>query len=489
MNSNKEPETSAEGDDFAWVEKLKQDASKIVPVYDPSHLWYDKSTEKFVLKLPDGSWLSVKERLTRVNLATYYLLSDKERKDDKGCVIDENSAIDYALGHAMRHKKLEFTLRGLSGHEAGIEISIEGGTYLIESSAKWVLPIKGDWLTIKTYLKQLFGEEQLVYVLGLLAYAVRDYYDKNYAPRPAMVLAGPKKCGKNLFQDAIVSKIFGGSMADPTQSMYGATTFNSELFAAAHLMIADTLHSSDPKCKAALESAIKMTTATRFQRVHGKGKEAMNGLQPFWFLTISLNDDGDGLSLLPRPTGSMEDKMMLFQVVRPAILPNTREEVQSVFIPKLEAEIPALIHYLLHEHVVPEDLRTDRAGILPYQNPDLVAEIVGESREAVIGNHLYIAYFFGRDEKAEKKSFTAHEIFSALDGLERISRSLARMRVTESSIGRILTAICNRPIADAPVLLEKRKSNGKLLYDLSCNLDQNETVLDKLSAKLQLASF
>lgn len=135
-------------------------------------------------------------------------------------------------------------------------------------------PIKGDWSTIKIYLTQLFGEEQLVYVLGLLAYAVRDYYDKNYAPRPAMVLAGPKKCGKNLFQDAIVSKIFGGSMADPTQSMYGATTFNSELFAAAHLMIADTLHSSDPKSKAALESAIKMTTATRFQRVHGKGKKS-----------------------------------------------------------------------------------------------------------------------------------------------------------------------------------------------------------------------
>ncbi len=118
-----------------------------------------------------------------------------------------------------------------------------------------------------------------------------------------------------------------------------------------------------------------------------------------------------------------------------------------------------------HEHVVPEDLRTDRAGILPYQNPDLVAEIVGESREAIVGNHLYTAYFFGRDEKArgEKRSFTAHEIFSTLDSREQISRSLARMRATESSIRRILTAISNRPIANAPVLLEKRKSNGKLL--------------------------
>ena len=443
------------------------------------------------MKLPDGSWLSAKKDLTKINLGTHYGLSDNAEKDEKGRVVDENSEIDYALSHAMIHKKLEFTLRGLSGHEAGIEITIDGATYLIESSAKWVTPVKGDWLTVKLYLNQLFGEEQLVYVLCLLAYAVRDYHNKNYAPRPAMVLAGPKKCGKNLFQDVIISKIFGGSMADPTQSMYGSTTFNSELFAAAHLMMADTLHSSDPKCKAALESAIKMTTATRYQRVHGKGRVAMNGLQPFWFLTVSLNDDGDGLSLLPRPTGSMEDKMMLFQVERPAILPNTREEVQNDFIPKLEAEIPAFVHYLLYEHIVPEDLRTDRAGILPYQNPDLVAEIVGESREAIVGNHLYTVYFAGRDENTrdEKRSFTAHQIFSTLDSREAISRSLTRMRITESSIGRILTAICNRPIADAPVLLEKRKSNGKLLYDLTCNLDQSETGLERLRAKLHGANI
>lgn len=235
-------------------------------------------------------------------------------------------------------------------------------------------------------------------------------------------------------------------MADPTQSMYGATTFNSELFRAAHLMIADSLHSSDPKCKAALESAIKMMTATRYQRVHGKGREAINGLQPFWRLTVSLNDDGDGLSLLPRPTGSMEDKMMLFQVVRPAILPKTREECENTFIPLLESEIPFFLYYLLNEHVIPENLRTDRAGIFSYQNPDLVASIVGESKEAVIGNHLFQRYFFGRDKehRVEKISLTAMEIYSALDSSEQISRSLARLRVTESNIGRFLTAICER---------------------------------------------
>ena len=130
------------------------------------------------MRLPDGSWLSAKRDLTTINLGAYYGLSAYVEKDEKGRVIDENSEIHYALSHAMMHKKLEFTLRGLSGHDAGIEITVDGATYLIERSANWVTPVKGDWLTIKLYLNQLFGEEQLVYVLGLLAYAVRDYYEK-----------------------------------------------------------------------------------------------------------------------------------------------------------------------------------------------------------------------------------------------------------------------------------------------------------------------
>jgi hypothetical protein len=118
-----------------------------------------------------------------------------------------------------------------------------------------------------------------------------------------------------------------------------------------------------------------------------------------------------------------------------------------------------------------------------------VASIVGESKEAVIGNHLFQRYFFGRDKehRVEKISLTAMEIYSALDSSEQISRSLARLRVTESSIGRILTAICDRPIADAPVTLSKRKSHGRLLYDVVCNEEeaQTESSLGSLLTKLR----
>jgi hypothetical protein len=95
---------------------------------------------------------------------------------------------------------------------------------------------------------------------------VGDYYNHDYAPRPNMVLAGPKKCGKNLFQEVVVTGILDGTFADPSQYMTSVTTFNSDLFAAPHQLIADSLHSNDQKTRAILENAIKMVSANQGQR-------------------------------------------------------------------------------------------------------------------------------------------------------------------------------------------------------------------------------
>lgn len=90
-----------------------------------------------------------------------------------------------------------------------------------------------------------------------------------------MVFAGPKKCGKNLFQEVVVTGILGGTFVDPTQYMTATTSFNSDLFAAPHQLIADSLHSNDQKTRSILENAIKMVSANHGQRVHAKGKDAL----------------------------------------------------------------------------------------------------------------------------------------------------------------------------------------------------------------------
>ena len=178
--------------------------------------------------------------------------------------------------------------------------------------------------------------------------------------------------------------ILGGAFVDPTQYMTSVTSFNSDLFAAPHQLIADSLHSNDPKTRAILENAIKMVSANHGQRIHGKGKEALNQIDPFWRLTVSLNDDGPGLSVLPRPDGSMADKMLLFRASRPDDMPYTDEEMKTLYVPAIKNAIPAFVYYLLYEHRIRPELKTDRAGIVPYQHPDLVAELVAESREAIV---------------------------------------------------------------------------------------------------------
>jgi hypothetical protein len=144
----------------------------------------------------------------------------------------------------------------------------------------------------------------------------------------------------------VVTGILGGTFVDPTQYMTSVTSFNSDLFAAPHQLIADSLHSNDPKTRAILENAIKMVSANHGQRMHENGKEALNQIDPFWRLTVSLNDDGLGLSVLPRPDGSMADKMLLFRASRPEDMPHTDEDMKTRYLVPLNLCGAASVHVL-----------------------------------------------------------------------------------------------------------------------------------------------
>jgi hypothetical protein len=45
---------------------------------------------------------------------------------------------------------------------------------------------------IERLINGMFREGQAEYILGNLSIWVRDYYERDYAPRPTMVFAGPK---------------------------------------------------------------------------------------------------------------------------------------------------------------------------------------------------------------------------------------------------------------------------------------------------------
>jgi hypothetical protein len=377
-------------------EDTGEDFFKAATGFDQYNVWYVKSKEKFLWRAPDNTWSLLSAAMLKEQLRVVYGLEEEIPKDENGKPIDNKSEVEAVVSDAIQNRRVDFTLRGLAGHEAGIEELPDGTTYMIERSGRWVEPVKGDWSPMERLINGMFRQGQAEYVLGNLCIWVHDYYNHDYAPRPTMVFAGPKKCGKNLFQEIVVTGILGGTFVDPTQYMTSVTPFNSDLFAAPHQLIADSLHSNDPKTRAILENAIKMVSANHGQRIHGKGKEALNQIEPFWRLTVSLNDDGPGLSVLPRPDGSMADKMLLFRASRPDDMPHMDEDMKTQYLPAIKNAIPAFVYYLLHEHRIRPELKTDRAGIVPYQHPDLVAELVAESREAIVVDKLYQFYFDGR---------------------------------------------------------------------------------------------
>jgi hypothetical protein len=452
-------------------EDTGEDFFKPATGFDRYNVWYVKSKEKFLWHAPDNTWSSLSAAMLKEQLRVVYGLESEIPKDKNGKPTDNKSQVEIVVSDAIQNRRVDFNLRGLAGHEAGIEQLPDGTTYMIERSGRWLEPVKGDWSPIERLINGMFRDRQAEYVLGNLCIWVRDYYNHDYAPRPTMVFAGPKKCGKNLFQEIVVTGILGGTFVDPTQYMTSVTPFNSDLFAAPHQLIADSLHSNDQKTRAILENAIKMVSANHGQRIHGKGKEALNQIDPFWRLTVSLNDDGPGLSVLPRPDGSMADKMLLFRASRPDAMPHTDEDMKTRYLPAIKNAVPAFVYYLLHEHQIRPELKTDRAGIVPYQHPDLVAELVAESREAIVVDKLYQFYFEAKTQQEREKRITLQStrIYDALVTREAIQKSFDRLKINEQNFGRLLTAIAERPIEGAPVSVVKLKTKGKISYRVSCS--------------------
>jgi hypothetical protein len=453
------------------LEDTGEDFFKAATGFDQYNVWYVKSKEKFLWCAPDNTWSLLAAAMLKEQLRVVYGLKNSIPEDENGIPTDNKSEVEMVASDAIQNRRVDFNLRGLAGHEAGIEQLPDGTAYMIERSGRWVEPVKGDWSPIERLINGMFREGQAEYVLGNLCIWMRDYYERDYAPRPTMVFAGPKKCAKNLFQEVVVTGILGGTFVDPTQYMTATTSFNSDLFAAPHQLIADSLHSNDQKTRSILENAIKMVSANHGQRVHGKGKEALNQIDPFWRLTVSLNDDGPGLSVLPRPDGSMADKMLLFRASRPDDMPHKDEDMKTIYVPAIKNAIPAFVYYLLHEHRIRPELKTDRAGIASYQHPDLVAELVGESREAIVVDKLYQFYFHARVQEAREKSITLQSthIYDALVTSEAIQKAFDRLKINEQNFGRLLTAIAERPIEGAPVSVKKLKTKGKIFYRITCN--------------------
>jgi hypothetical protein len=293
------------------------------------------------------------------------------------------SDVEQALHDIQLDKSIAYA-GPLAGYSAGLRV-VCGQRILVTGGPKLIEPDPAvDWPIIRTLIAQMLSADegkQIVTFYGWLNHAYRTLRRGEISQGQALALAGPRACGKTLLQQ-IIREVLGGREGNPYPYMIKATPFNRELFGAENLMFGDEVASTNYQSRIQFGAMLKQFVVNPTQRCHGKGREAVT-LDPFWRLTMSLNDETSNLEVLPPIShDSIVDKIILLLTVRPSMLEQadwtsrSRRENWT----RITAELPGFAAFL-EDYRIPAELADGRFGIRYYHNPDLLLQLKAEAPE------------------------------------------------------------------------------------------------------------
>ena len=332
-------------------------------------IWFYPQSEKYFVQDEFGEYVPYTKTTLKLILKSWGL---RGRAHDDEIL----SPIDALIADVSYAKSVAYAGR-LAGIKTGCYI-MNGKRVLVTSDPVIIKSEAGTWPMIESISNQLFsgGEiDQRPYIYGWLKMGRKAVLEAFPMPGQALVLAGPRNAGKNLFQD-IITELLGGRAEKPYRYMVGKSEFNGDLFGAEHLCIADEVPFYDMPSRRVFGSKIKDICVNSLQSCHGKHKEALT-LYPIWRLSISVNDEAENLVMLPPLEDSIEDKIMLLKVEQ-AVMPMKSDSPRCrvEFWDGIRAEIPSFAKFI-EEYEIPENLQESRFGIKAFQHPDLV-EILKE---------------------------------------------------------------------------------------------------------------
>jgi hypothetical protein len=334
-------------------DRIIQPAEGIFPAY------YDHNLGCYWFENERGEYIRINDRSLQLRLRDAGFSREPNRNEELSPVeretlhIQQSHSVDYAAP--------------LAGYRKGLYLT-EGHRILVINSPVLIAPQPGSWATLDLVLSNLLGQQTL-YAYGWLKVALEFLRDNKRGPGQTLVLAGEHDCGKSLVQN-LVTVLLGGRSAKPYRYMTEQTSFNSELFAAEHLMIEDEPASSDLRTRRKFGSYIKVVTVSETQSFHAKNRPALT-LRPFWRLTISVNIEPHNLLILPELDDSLEDKVILLKATRsPMPMPTRTPGERTAFWDTLVRELPAFVDFLL-KWDIPEEKRSERFGITHYHHPEI----------------------------------------------------------------------------------------------------------------------
>ena len=394
--------------------------------------FYDYAAKCFWIQDSRGAWMQLNCQSMTRHLDRAGFSSGRPRDggnspaDDQLCEIQLEHGVDYA--------------GPLAGFQSGY-VEQCGTRILVTNSPVLVKPEKGEWPVLGKLLENLFlgadGIDQRPFVFGWLKVAITALHTGEKRPGQVLCLAGPAGCGKSMLQN-LLTPMLGGRSAKPYRYMSGKTQFNLDLFGAEHLMIEDEVPSADMRARREFGTRIKELVVNETQSAHGKHKNALN-LSPFWRVSLSTNDEPENLMVLPPLDDSMADKVMLLKANhQPTPMPTGTDEERRKYRETLLRELPAFVHFLIHEWSIPAELRSERYGVREFHHPDLTDAIQGLSDEThllrlvdhtLLGEDLTTRWKGTSDEleRSLRESASGHEAGRLLYWRNAIGTLLGRL--------------------------------------------------------------
>ena len=290
--------------------------------------------------------------------------------------------LDFRLC-SIREEKYVAHIGPVAGFPPGLHKSEDSGENFLVTRGPNIIERKpGKWDFMWEFFREMLADpeqpDQILAFLSWLYQARLNLTKRIRRPLPALVLVGPRECGKTLAIE-ITRRVLGGRAAPALRALNGTTPFNADIVGAELLTVDDEIVSRDHRARVGLAQGIKLQLFASSVRVEAKGRDALS-MRPIQCLIIAVNSEPEHLHVLPHLDDSLGDKISLLNCQKAKLggLDN-REEIDL----KITEELPAFIDYLEREFEIPRHQANARTGAAAWQHPkvvELLAVISPEER-------------------------------------------------------------------------------------------------------------
>jgi hypothetical protein len=368
------------------------------------------------------------------------------------------------LLHAVRlHNPVEYA-GPLAGYKAGI-YTIFGNQVLVTSSPMLIEPVRGRWMIVRKFFEGVWSAEQLPYLFGWLRLGYEALRSGKRRPGQALVMAGERDSGKSLTQK-LITRVLGGRVAHPYQYMSGVTPFNADLFAAEHLIIEDQKASTEWHTRRKFGTALKDIVVNSEQRCHRKHSTPIS-LEPFWRLSVSVNEEDENICVLPSIDPDIEDKIILLRSrKRPMPMPTRTLAEYELFMATLLHELPAFLYYLTCEWKMPVSMLTGegaaRFGMAHFHHPDVLDSLNAMAPEFKLLKMIDTVLF----PHSDKQQYAPLPLEMDAWAIERelkkseLSREAEKLLYWQNACGSLLGKLANK----CPSRVRRKKLHAERLW-------------------------